>query len=63
MMFRQGVNLAKTPQWQRRVILIHKQPLLKRANNGLVERWRLMEDWNLPLFHIKKRGKINSKNS
>jgi len=37
---------------------IHKQPLLKRANNGLVERWRLMEDWNLPLFTSKNGAKL-----
>jgi tRNA(His) guanylyltransferase len=33
MMFEQDVNLAKTPQWQRRGILIYKQQFLKRANN------------------------------
>jgi len=53
MMFKQGLNLAKTPQWQRRGILVHKQPFLKRANNSLVERWKLKEDWNLPLSHQK----------
>jgi tRNA(His) guanylyltransferase len=49
MMFKQGVNLAKTPQWQGRGILIYKQPFLKRADNSLVERWRLKEEWNLPI--------------
>jgi len=63
MMFRQGVNLAKTPQWQRRGILIYKQPFLKRAKNSLVERRKLKEDWNLPLFTSKDGGKIGSKNS
>jgi len=58
MMFKQGVNLAKTPQWQRRGILIHKQPFLKRANNSLVERWRLKEDWNLQLFTSKSGAKL-----
>jgi tRNA(His) guanylyltransferase len=53
MMFKQDVNLAKTPQWQRRGILIYKEPILKRANNSLVERWRLREDWNLTLFTSK----------
>jgi len=58
MMFKQGVNLAKTPQWQRRGILIHKQPILKRAKNSLVERWELKEDWNLPLFTSKDGAQL-----
>jgi len=58
MMFKQGVNLAKTPQWQRRGTLIYKEPILKRANNSLVERWRLREDWNLPLFTSKNGAKL-----
>jgi len=34
MMFKQGVNLAKTPQWQRRGILVYKHPFLKRGKNS-----------------------------
>lgn len=49
-MFKQGVNLAKTPQWQRKGILIYKQPFLKKTENSLVERWKIKEDWYLPLF-------------
>ena len=58
MMFKQGVNLAKTPQWQRRGILIYKQPFLKRTENGLVERWKLEECWNLPVFTSKKGAEL-----
>ncbi len=58
MMFKQGVNLAKTPQWQRRGILIYKEPILKRAKNSLVERWRLKEDWNLQFFTSKNGAKL-----
>jgi len=58
MMFKQGVNLAKTPQWQRRGILIPKQPFLKRAENSLVERWRLKENCNLRLFTSKNGAKL-----
>jgi tRNA(His) guanylyltransferase len=58
MMFKQSVNLAKTPQWQRRGILIHKEPILKRANNGLVERWRLKKDWNLPVFTSENGARL-----
>jgi tRNA(His) guanylyltransferase len=49
-MFRQGVNLTKTPQWQRRGILLSKQPFLKKTENHTVTRWKIEEDWNLPLF-------------
>jgi tRNA(His) 5'-end guanylyltransferase len=48
--FNQGVNLAKTPPWQRRGILAYKQPFLKKAENYYVKRWRIRENWNLPLF-------------
>ncbi len=57
-MFKQGVNLAKTPQWQRRGILIYKQPFLKRTKNSSAERWRLKENWNLPLFRSKDGAKL-----
>jgi len=49
-MFRHGVNLAKTPQWQRRGILVYKQPFLRRGENRVVTRWKIKENWNLPLF-------------
>jgi tRNA(His) guanylyltransferase len=49
-MFSQGVNLARTPQWQRRGILLSKQPFLRRTENRVVTRWKIKEEWNLPLF-------------
>jgi tRNA(His) 5'-end guanylyltransferase len=49
-MFRQGVNLAKTPQWQRRGILVYKQPFLRKVENHFVTRWKINENWKLPLF-------------
>ena len=48
--FRQGVNLARTPQWQRRGILVRKQPFLRKIRNHVATRWKIREDWNLPLF-------------
>lgn len=54
MMFRQGVNLAVTPQWQRRGILIHKEPFLRKFGGQFVTRWRLKEEWELPLFTSKQ---------
>lgn len=58
MMFKQGINLAKTPQWQTRGILIYKQPFLKKTKENLVERWKPNEDWNLPLFTSKDGVKL-----
>ena len=49
-LFRHGVNLAETPPWQRRGILIHREPYQKQVNDKQVTRWRVKEDWNLPLL-------------
>jgi len=49
-LFRHGVNLAETPPWQRRGILIHREPHQKQVNDKQVTRWRVKEDWNLPLL-------------
>jgi len=49
-LFRQGVNLAKTPAWQRRGILIYRQPYQKRLVNVVVTRWRTKEKRHLPMF-------------
>jgi tRNA(His) guanylyltransferase len=52
---KQGVNLAETPRWQRRGILVYKQRFLKQAENHMVTRWRIKENWSLPPF-TKKDG-------
>jgi len=57
-MFRQGVNLAKTPQWQRRGILIYKQLFLRKIENNVVKRWKIKENWNLPLFTSRNGAKL-----
>jgi len=49
-LFKQGVNLAKTPAWQRRGVLICRQPYQKHRENLKVTRWRIQENWSLPLF-------------
>mgnify|MGYP001051189359 CR=1 FL=1 len=54
MMFRQGVNLAKTPQWQRRGVLVYKEPFLRKTGNQSVTRRRVIENWELPLFTSKQ---------
>jgi tRNA(His) guanylyltransferase len=58
MLSRQGVNLAKTPQWQRRGILLYKHPFLREAENHVVTRWKIDENWNLPLFTSKEGAKL-----
>jgi len=50
MLFRNGVNLAQTPAWQRRGILVHREPYQKQVENHTVTRWRVKENWDLPLF-------------
>ena len=57
-MFRQSINLAKTPTWERRGILLYKEPLLKKTENYIVARWKIKENWNLPLFTSKDGVKL-----
>ncbi len=49
-LFSRGVNLAKTPVWQRRGILLYKEPYRKNVRNHAVTRKRPRENWTLPLF-------------
>ena len=58
LLFKHGINLAKTPQWQRRGILLHKKPYQKRVANQSVTRWKITENWNLPLFSSKEGTKL-----
>jgi len=52
-MFKQGINLAKTPRWQRRGILTYKHPASRKVEDYTVTRWNIKEDWNLPLFNSR----------
>jgi len=54
LLFRHGVNLAQTPAWQRRGILIYKEPYKKLVENRAGTRRRIRENWNLPLFTSKE---------
>ncbi|MEM3153436.1 MAG: tRNA(His) guanylyltransferase Thg1 family protein [Candidatus Bathyarchaeia archaeon] len=58
LLFKHGINLAKTPQWQRRGILIHKKPYQKRVANQSVTRWKITENWNTPLFSSEEGTKL-----
>lgn len=48
--FEQGINLAKTPLWQRRGILLFKTPIARKTEKCLTIRWKIQENWDLPLF-------------
>jgi tRNA(His) guanylyltransferase len=56
LMFRHGVNLAKTPAWQRRGILVHKQSYEKEGLDRITgrpsttRRSRVVQNWDLPIF-------------
>jgi len=54
MLFSHGVNLAQTPSWQRRGILVYREPYQKQVKNYTVTRWRIEESWDLPLFSSKE---------
>jgi len=49
-MFQHGINLAKTPAWQRRGILAYRQPYQKRSTDATVTRWHTKENWHPPTF-------------
>ena len=53
-LFRHGINLTQTPAWQRRGILLHREPYQKRAKNQIVTRRQIKQNWNLPLFSSKE---------
>jgi tRNA(His) 5'-end guanylyltransferase len=56
LMFNHGVNLAKTPAWQRRGILVHKQSYEKEGLDRITgrpsttRRSRVVQNWDLPIF-------------
>jgi len=50
LLFQHGVNLAKTSAWQRRGVLIYRHPHQKQREIHTVIRWRVVENWNLPVF-------------
>lgn len=54
LLFRHGINLAKTPTWQRRGIILCREPFQKRVKTQTVTRWRIKENWNLPLFSTEE---------
>ena len=67
MMHVRGVNLAKTPAWQRRGVLVHKKEVQKEGYNPItnknvtVTRSMIMTDRDLPLFSTPQ-GQLFLKN-
>lgn len=53
-LFQHGINLAKTPAWQRRGTLIYKQPYQKSLTDTRVTRRRTNENWQLPMLTSNK---------
>ncbi|MFB0566970.1 MAG: tRNA(His) guanylyltransferase Thg1 family protein [Candidatus Bathyarchaeia archaeon] len=54
LLFHHGINLAKTPIWQRRGILIYREPFQKRVRTQTITRWRIKESWDLPPFSTEE---------
>jgi len=54
LLFRHNINLSKTPTWQRRGTLIYREPFQKRLKTQTITRWRIKENWNLPLFSTEE---------
>lgn len=60
MMFKRGVNLSKTPSWQRRGVIVRREAYIKTGYNPvekkevLTERSKVTIDDNPPLFHTEE---------
>ena len=56
LVYAHGINLAKTPSWQRRGILIHKELCEKQGYNvktgqaTTAQRMKVVQKWDVPLF-------------
>lgn len=61
LLFRHGVNLSETPSWQRRGILVYKEPYQKRFQEHSVTRWRIKEEWELPSFSSREGWRLIEK--
>ncbi len=51
---RRGIDLTQTPAWQRRGILLYREPIQKRGKSQMATRRQITENWDLPLFSSKK---------
>ncbi len=66
-MFCRGVNLSRTPAWQRRGIVVAKVPYEKHGYNPLTgekvvtKRFKIVQFWELPLFKTEEGRKFIEK--
>ncbi|UYZ40578.1 MAG: hypothetical protein N2V74_02485 [Candidatus Methanospirare jalkutatii] len=64
LLFKKGINLGKTPAWQRRGILIARVPYEKEGFNPktgekvVAERRKIAQFWELPLFKTAEGKKF-----
>jgi tRNA(His) guanylyltransferase len=70
MLFRRGANLAKSPAWQRRGILIRREEeaeavegdggeeRVRGKDERRKKRWRIVEDWEPPLFRSEEGRRL-----
>ncbi len=64
MLFNKGINLAETPAWQRRGILICKEIYEKpgydpkKGLRATARRRKVIQDWEIPLFTTKEGKKL-----
>lgn len=67
MLFKRGINLAKTPTWHRHGILIYKKMYKrvgydpKKGAGVVTTRSRVVQDWKLPLFNSKEGRRLINK--
>ncbi|HIH36690.1 MAG TPA: tRNA 5'-guanylyltransferase [Methanocellales archaeon] len=64
MLFERGINLAETPTWQRRGVLIRKEIYQKPGYDPkkhlgvLSRRGKVIQDWEIPLFSTEEGKKL-----
>jgi len=64
MLFDRGINLAETPAWQRRGILVCKEVYKKpgydpkKSLRVIARRSKVIQDWDIPLFSTKEGEKL-----
>ncbi len=67
MLFKKGINLARTPAWQRRGILVLKKAYTKPGYDPkkdarvVAKRSQTVQDWGLPLFSSREGRRLIGK--
>jgi len=67
LVYAHGINLAKTPSWQRRGVLVHKEFYEKQGYNvktgqaATAQRTKAVQKWDVPLFASPEGKKLIAK--